>query len=140
MSDPKTRLRDLLNSILPALIEVESGGNPNKRGAAGEVGILQIRQICVDDVNRILGSDCFTLWMALKNTRAIDIAHIYLQHWGAHYESETMGPATAEVLARIWNGGPDGWAKESTLKYWHKVQAVLQKEGNVKGGKADDKV
>ena len=35
---------------------------------------------------------------------------------------------TYEVYARIWNGGPDGWKKRSTLKYWKKVKKELKKK------------
>ena len=33
--------------------------------------------------------------------------------------------ATNEDIARIHNGGPNGFRKSSTLKYWKKVQAYL---------------
>ena len=36
----------------------------------------------------------------------------------AKIEKETGKKPTDEVLARIWNGGPRGWKKKSTRKYW----------------------
>ena len=33
---------------------------------------------------------------------------------------------TNEDIARIHNGGPNGYKKESTLKYWKKVEKCLQ--------------
>jgi hypothetical protein len=30
-----------------------------------------------------------------------------------------------EDAARNWNGGPNGYRKSATEKYWHKVAAVL---------------
>lgn len=34
-------------------------------------------------------------------------------------------PPTVEVYARIWNGGPEGWRKSSTLAYWRRVRNAL---------------
>jgi hypothetical protein len=51
---------------------------------------------------------------------------LYLAYYGAQYEKQTGRPATDEVYARLWNGGPDGWRKSSTLKYWGRVRAVLE--------------
>ena len=35
---------------------------------------------------------------------------------------------TDEDFARIHNGGPDGWRENTTLGYWHKVQAILNSQ------------
>ena len=49
----------------------------------------------------------------------------YLQIWGSHYKKVTGKKATNEVLARIWNGGPNGWKKKSTLGYLVKYRKLL---------------
>jgi len=51
---------------------------------------------------------------------------LYLSYYGEQYERETGQPPTDEVYARIWNGGPSGWRKDSTLEYWGRVQAFLE--------------
>jgi len=33
---------------------------------------------------------------------------------------------TNEDQARIWNGGPNGWKKESTVVYWNKVNKEMK--------------
>lgn len=33
--------------------------------------------------------------------------------------------ATYETLSRIHNGGPKGYTKKATIKYWNKVKKVL---------------
>jgi hypothetical protein len=33
--------------------------------------------------------------------------------------------STDEVISRNWNGGPKGYKKESTLKYWRKVKGHI---------------
>jgi hypothetical protein len=58
--------------------------------------------------------------------KAEAVAVAYLTRWGKHYERRTGRKATLEVLARIWNGGPRGWQKMATGKYWAKVKAVLE--------------
>ena len=45
-----------------------------------------------------------------------------------HYATEArLGhPPTNEDLARIHNGGPDGYKKPATVGYWQKVQSHLK--------------
>ncbi len=50
--------------------------------------------------------------------KAVDIANKYLDHYA--------GPdASDEVRSKIWNGGPRGHLKSSTIPYWEKVKAAL---------------
>ena len=40
---------------------------------------------------------------------------------------ERLGrPVTLEDIARIHNGGPNGYKKQSTIPYWKKVQCLLR--------------
>lgn len=39
-------------SLVMAVIDKESGFRPTERGAAGEVGLMQIRQVALDDYNK----------------------------------------------------------------------------------------
>ena len=36
-----------------------------------------------------------------------------------------VAPVTDEDRARIWNGGPNGYKKQATVKYWKKVKEHL---------------
>ena len=111
-----------------ALVEVESGGDCSARGDGGRaLGCLQIHMICVRDVNRIAGT-AYTSSSRRNLVDSIKMCRIYLAHWCAHYERRTGKVATAEIAARIWNGGPAGWQKIATLKYWNKVKKQLEKE------------
>ena len=49
----------------------------------------------------------------------------YWDYYGARYFRLTQSRPTAEVLARIHNGGPDGWRKPETVHYWRKVCSAL---------------
>ncbi len=113
--------------LLPALIKVESGGRDDAVGDSHlkdkAYGALQIRQPCVDDVNRRYGTsyraeDCL-------NNRQLSIW--ICQRYIALYATEkSIGRTpTDQDRARIWNGGPQGWKSKRTLGYWAKVQKAM---------------
>lgn len=118
--------------LLNALIAVESCGNPAAIGDNGQaVGVLQIHPECVRDVNRITGK-AYTLQDRASASKSREICAAYLKHYGRLYERKTGKTATAEVYARIWNGGPRGYNNEKTRRYWAKVDAELQRRGQAR--------
>lgn len=135
-----TRQRQKLPSGLTplhrALMFVESKDNPwaigDKHLAQKAYGILQIRQPAVDDLNRAYAKEIQKRW-GKRTLRAEDfLGNPVLSVWA--FERYTALYATPKLLgraptdqdrARIWNGGPSGWKRRSTLKYWQKVQAGL---------------
>lgn len=104
--------------LVQAIVHVESRGDACAHNVSEDaVGVLQIRPIMVDEVNRLLGKDSFTLddrWDVHKSIAMFEVI-----------KSHTDNP-TDEVLARNWNGGWNGYKKNSTLKYWEKVKAELK--------------
>lgn len=54
-----------------------------------------------------------------------EIALLYLTYWGKEYTRNTGKIPSYEQYARIWNGGPKGWKKASTLEYWKKVRKLV---------------
>lgn len=120
----------LILSLLPALSTVESNNNINAIGDNGRsVGCLQISAACVEDVNRIYHT-AYTLEDRRNAVQSRRIAQAYLTHYGNAYERRTGKKPTAEVLARIWNGGPKGYEKSATLPYWRKVRTALVNRGS----------
>ncbi len=112
----KYNLDDLLN----ALIVVESNGDPNAVGDNNEaIGVLQIHTEYVDDVNHILGCPKFSYNDRWDTEKSRQMATVYLRHYGKG--------KSIEAMARIHNGGPNGWRKENTVGYWKKVKAELEK-------------
>lgn len=113
-----------------AICQVESEGDPNaynpKEGAAG---IVQIRPVCLRDVNRMTrlqGLDQrFTSADRYDPAVARRMWRLYLDYYGEVYARRTGRDPTPEVYARIWNGGPEGWRKADTQPYWQRVQEVL---------------
>lgn len=117
---------EIPRSFLEALISVESGYRVATAGDGGRsVGILQIHKVYVRDVNNILGREFYSYSDRLNPDKSRAMTVIYLKHYGRRYEHKTGKPATLEVLARIHNGGPNGWAKPATEKYWLKVKKAL---------------
>lgn len=112
--------------LVSALIQVESSGRDHAIGDNGRaVGCLQIHPILVEDVNTILArrgsSTRFTLADRLNRQKSVAMLEVYLSHYGQRLGRK----ATEQDLARIWNGGPSGWKRSSTLRYWAKVSSKL---------------
>lgn len=115
-------MNELLNILIPILMTVESGNDPNAVGDAGlAVGVLQIHPCVIEDVNRIYKKD-YKLADRFDVEKSEEICRLYLQHYANYYENPT-----AKTLARIWNGGPMGPKKSSTEKYWFKVRLAIVK-------------
>lgn len=108
-----TPLRVLVDArFLAALAAVESGGDDaavNKREDAH--GRYQIRAAALADANRILCTD-YTLADCHDPAVAARIVRAYLGHYGAN-----LSAPTPTALARIWNGGPNGYKRDATRGY-----------------------
>ena len=107
--------------LCTAIRLVETGGHPdptNAIGSAGEIGPLQITEAAHTDAldhDPSIGGeyqDCRDLTYAKK------IFWAYLDRYAEYGD-------TTEILARIWNGGPNGASKESTRVYWERVKRAL---------------
>jgi hypothetical protein len=105
------------DNLIHAIIHVESRGNTHAHNVSEDaVGVLQIRPIMVKEVNRVLGFDKYTLQDRWDKKKSIEMFNV-IRH-------NTPSP-TNEKIARNWNGGPNGYRKNSTLKYWQKVKKLL---------------
>jgi hypothetical protein len=78
----------------------------------------------VREVNRILRKtgkeERFEMKDRWNRDKSIEMFHIWRDY---HHPN-----STDEVIARNWNGGPDGYIQNSTLKYWKKVKGRLEIE------------
>ena len=117
--------------LVDALIQVESKGNLDAIGDGGKaIGCLQIHKEVIDDVNKhypnYYREKLYTVDDAFCKDKAIEICWLYLKYWGNQYKRKHNKIPTKEVYVRIWNGGPTGYEKQSTIKYWNKVKKILQ--------------
>jgi soluble lytic murein transglycosylase-like protein len=104
-------------NLIDAIIYVESRGDINAHNIKEDaVGCLQIRPIMLREVNRLLGYNKYKLADRWNKKKSIEMFNVIKEH--------TKNP-TNEKLARNWNGGWNGYKKQSTLKYWYKVKAQL---------------
>lgn len=109
--------------VVIGMIQVESNGNDNAYNKSEEaVGCLQIRPIMVREVNRILkkqGKDYrFKMKDRWDRNKSLQMFWVWRDY---HHPN-----STDEVIARNWNGGPNGYKKKSTEKYWEKVSRCLE--------------
>ena len=119
----------LTDKFIDALIRVESNGRDNAIGDNGKaVGCLQIWPDIVTDVNRISNKK-FTLNDRYDRNKSIEMFKIYIGHYAV--ERRIGRSVTNQDIARIWNGGPNGWRKKSTLGYWYIVKQYMQNEYNL---------
>jgi len=112
--------------LVSALILVESRGNDSAIGdrhLVGEeaVGALQIRPVMVREVNRILkiqkSDKRYKLKDRFNREKTLEMFYIWKNY---HHKDSDF-----ETIARNWNGGPRGYKRSSTLRYWKKVQKEL---------------
>ena len=120
-----------LTELILALCLIESSLNPNAIGDGGDaVGILQIHECVIQDVNRIYGTE-YNLNDRYDPMLSKMICRKYLKHWGKVYYQRTGKQPTAEVLAKIWNGGALAYEKTNPIvvqrldNYWEKVHKVI---------------
>ena len=119
----KPIVRDL-EDLIEAMVWVESKGDP-KAFARREnaAGVLQIRPIMVNEVNRILNikkdDRFYTLDDRWNEEKSIEMFYVFVDYY--HKDS------SYEEIARCWNGGPKGLQKKQTKRYWKKVQNTLNK-------------
>lgn len=113
--------------LIIAMIAVESGGNEFACGDGGEAyGVLQLHAAYVQDAAEHANHP----WVhdhAWDPISAVEIMHSYMRRYAT--KDQLLRDVTAEDIARIHNGGPEGYKRRSTLKYWNKVKAELHRIG-----------
>ena len=124
-------------AFIAALIAVESGGNDHAIGDNGQaVGCLQIHPCVVEDVNRVLYAARADYRYHRLDRRfrrsSVSICRIYLSHYAT--KERLRREPSLEDLARIWNGGPDGYQKDGTKAYWVKVRTAMETRVTAESG------
>jgi hypothetical protein len=110
-----------------ALGMVESGNRDKVIGDNGKAfGRYQIWDIYVQDVNRISKLNYRHVEMFDEEVARF-VTKVYLTHYGKRYQLITGNDITVEVLARIHNGGPNGFKNPNTIKYWEKFKKIYEK-------------
>ena len=110
-------------TLILALIQIESSGDVDAIGDCGKAyGCLQIHSTYVYDVN-LATSKSYVHEDAFDKEKAIEMFLVYMSIYA---NKDRLGrEPTAQDMARIHHGGPSGWKKPHTLKYWKKVEAII---------------
>lgn len=108
-------------SLYDAIRQVESAGNNKAVGKDGELGPYQCGRAAWTDACEYEGLDWDYDTHVWDPDRCEYIMYLY---WLRHKAT------TNEQRARIWNGGPRGMSKPSTLAYWRKVQEAMKENNN----------
>ena len=121
-----TMANTVSSNLLSAICKVESNCEEDAVGDNGNaIGPYQIWEIYWKDAVEFNPS-------LRKNHTYEDCTNkeyaeqIVLAYWQRYATEKRIGrPVTDEDRARIHNGGPNGYKKKATLKYWKKVQKEL---------------
>jgi len=106
--------------LVDAIHAVETGGRigPIRGDNDLALGPLQIHRGCWEDAN-IGGnySQCADLEYSKR------VFYAYMKRYAT---KKRLGRIpTNEDMARIWNGGPNGYKKKATVAYWTKVRKEM---------------
>jgi len=120
----------MLEQIIACLIAVETGGELDPLTAVGDGGKawgqLQIHQCVIDDVNKQFDTG-YTHEDALKDAKSRQICQLYLKMWCTR--SRLGRNPTPSDYARIWNGGPVGYRRDSTDRYAARFMGEWNRRG-----------
>ena len=114
-----------MTDVLAAIRIVESNDDPDAVGDGGDsIGCYQIQKCYWLDAKEFsdLGGtylDCYNRGYADRTVRC------YMDRYAT--ERRLGREVTQEDIARIHNGGPNGYKKKATLKYWEKVKKELNR-------------
>ena len=109
-----------LAPLFSAIAQVESNNGQTSKN------VYQLSDLFIMDVNDICGKQVFIYTDKYDRERSEQMMVIYWSHYGQRYQRKTGNKPTYSVLARIHNGGPDGWRKYATKRYWRQVQEKMK--------------
>ena len=127
-------------ALLDAIKQVESKGDSCAMGDSGRsLGAYQIMQVYYDDAlgyNPRLGDGGRTysdVWGIDSEAYSEEVISSYM---GRYATPQRLGrQPTNEDIARIHNGGPNGYQRDSTLPYWNSVMNELARQQQQRNGR-----
>ena len=109
--------------LLKAMCEVESNCVTGKIGKDNEIGWYQILPDFWTDALEHDPSIGGEYEDVIDREYAEKVIYAF---WDRYATEKRLGrPVTDEDRARMHNGGPNGYKKTKTIKYWDKVQQIL---------------
>ena len=121
--------QEISRNLYDCIAKVETGGSKDPDCAVGDngkaYGRYQIWEVYYNDAVEF--NPLLETWKNTKGHGSKTYSEQVMQSYMNRYATEArLGrKPTNEDIARIHNGGPNGYKKESTLKYWKKVEKCL---------------
>jgi len=114
--------------LLAALVAVESSGDPDAIGDNGlAFGCLQLHAAYVQDAAQFAGKT----WEHKDAFNPATAEQIVIAYKAPSATEKRLGrEPTYQDIARIHNGGPNGFKKPATDGYWLKVKKQLGYQPN----------
>ena len=118
---------DVCSSDLYAIIAVESSGNPDAKGSAGEIGLMQISNLAAMNVNQIYHTDFNkdNLRNPYDNILAgvmyLSIIHTYFPSWDDVIMAYNIGLGNVQRGKKISTG----------KRYLKRVKEYVRAYGNI---------
>lgn len=109
------------NPVMDAIIEVESGGNPNAVSGKS-VGAMQITPICVAECNQIQKNRKSKKRYTLNDRYSVAKSKEMFLLLQSEYNREN----NVEKAIRSWNGG-NRYSVKRTQRYFEKVMKKIKK-------------
>lgn len=126
-ADREANAEQRFDLFLRAVRLIESGGNVNAVGAAGEIGPYQIRYSyyadAAEQVHQRSGIEVPPFEVACRDEQWSRVLIVAYMH---RYCPEAMLTNDFETMARTHNGGPRGPEKPATEEYWRRVRALMK--------------
>ena len=114
--------REDIRPLLNALAVVESNNNDNAIGDGGKaIGRYQIWEVYWHDAVEF----CPSLKGEYQDVKSQEYAERIIVAYLLRYAKGAVDCKDFEQLARMHNGGPKGYKKKATLKYWNRVEKEL---------------
>ena len=108
------------NPVMEAIIEVESGGDPNAV-SGNSVGVMQITPICVEECNNILKERGKKKRYTMADRKSpAKSKEMFLLIQSQHNKTNDV-----EKAIRSWNGGPR-YSMRATNRYYKKVLKCMK--------------
>lgn len=111
-----------LNPLFDAIAQIKTGNGRHGKN------VYQLQDIYIDDVNRILGREEYKYEDKFDVGKSREMMAIYWRKYGWLYKLKTGNEVSYYVLARIHNGGPDGWKKYATKRYAKRVMNLIEEK------------
>lgn len=109
---------DKVKRLIAAILWQESANGKYLTGDGGRAkGVLQQHTCIITDVNNYLGESRYTIADRNDPVKAVELF--------MYYQAIYNPGMDIEKAARVWNGGPSGHLKSSTLDYWDEVQTWM---------------